>query len=68
MSTFAKDLEALLNHHSMENESGTPDFILAEFLRDALDAYNVAVKKREIWYGRGEKPMQPAPPTQGRAI
>ena len=52
MSTFQKELEQLINKHSLENESDSPDFILAEYLLDALDAYNDAVKKREEWYCR----------------
>ena len=52
MSTFQHELEQLINKHSLENESGSPDFILAEYLLDALDAYNDAIKKREAWYGR----------------
>ena len=41
--TFEKELENLINIHSMENDSDTPDFILAEYLRKCLAAFNVAV-------------------------
>lgn len=49
---FAKELESLINRYSQENESDTPDFILAGFLRDCLSAWNRSTKDRERWYGR----------------
>ena len=48
---FRKDLEHLINKHSMENESNTPDFILADFMMECLDAYNKYVIARGKWYG-----------------
>jgi len=52
ISEFEQELRALINRHCMENDSGTPDFILAEYLDTCLWAYNNAVKDRERWYGR----------------
>lgn len=52
MGTFQKELQELINKHCLENESDSPDFILAEYMLDTLDAYTDAVKKRENWYGR----------------
>lgn len=49
---FRKELEALLNKHSRENASDTPDFILATYLGGCLDAYDNAVRERERWYSR----------------
>lgn len=49
---FHKELESLINRYSKENDSDTPDFILAEYLRDCLHAYNAAVAAREKWYNR----------------
>lgn len=49
---FRSSLEHLINSHSRENGSDTPDFILAEYLHDCLDAWDRAVKRREKWYGR----------------
>ncbi len=49
---FEKELEALINRHSIENGSNTPDFILAEYLMDCLRSWNHLVMKRERWYGR----------------
>lgn len=43
------DITAVLNKHSVENESQTPDFILAEYLCACLDAWNGAVGWRGSW-------------------
>lgn len=51
-SEFEADLSALVNKHSLENSSGTPDFILATYIKQCLDAYNAAVCAREAWHGR----------------
>ena len=56
--SFRKDLEALLNRHSRENESNTPDFILADYLTGCLRAFDSAVRMRADWYGRMDKPGQ----------
>ena len=50
--TFQKRLEELINSCSMENGSDTPDFILAEYLRKCLQAFDDTVLARERWYGR----------------
>ena len=50
--TFVEELEHLINRHSMENGSDTPDFILADFLANVLGEWNTAIKRREEWYGR----------------
>ncbi len=49
---FEQELEELLNKHSQENASDTPDFILAKYLSDCLAVFNAAVQQRERWYGR----------------
>jgi len=51
-SVFHLELTRLINRHSMENESNTPDFILANYLCECLEHFNAAVKERERWYGR----------------
>ena len=53
--SFRKNLEAILNAHSMENGSNTPDFILAKYLLGCLAAFDAAVERREEWYGRVPK-------------
>jgi len=49
--TLADELRMVLNRHSAENESNTPDTILAEYLMGALGAYNWAAQERDKWYG-----------------
>jgi hypothetical protein len=49
--SFRSELEALLNHHSMENGSNTPDFILADYMTSCLRSFDLAVKRRDTWYG-----------------
>lgn len=48
--TFKEELEKLINRYSIENESDTPDFILADLLRSTLNAFTHAVKSRNKWY------------------
>ena len=55
---FRKELEQLINRYSKENDSNTPDFILAQYLQDCLNTFNVAVQQRETWYGRDARPEQ----------
>ena len=50
-----KELTQLLNRFSLENGSNTPDFILAQYLLACLDAWNIAVHQREVWYGRDKE-------------
>lgn len=50
---FKKDLAELINRHSLENGSNTPDFILADYLFDCLEAFNRTSSAREKFYGKG---------------
>lgn len=50
--SFDQELTALLNKHSKESDSGTPDFILATYLKNCLEAYNTAVMDRTSWYNQ----------------
>lgn len=50
-SKFQKELDELINRNSMENGSDTPDFILAEYLTNCLNNFDIAVKSRDKWYG-----------------
>lgn len=52
--TLENHIRRVLNCHSAENASDTPDFILAEYLIGCLNAYDQAVRSREKWYGRRE--------------
>jgi hypothetical protein len=51
-----QDLAAVLNKHSAENESNTPDFILADYLFNCLAAFDRAMAEREKWYGHQHVP------------
>ena len=50
--TFLEELTTLLNRHSRENESDTPDYVLVGFLLGALKALDAAIKLRDKHYGR----------------
>ena len=47
---FRSELCALLNRHSKENRSDTPDYILRDYLCDCLKAFDHAVGARTAWY------------------
>lgn len=47
---FIKELEALINKHCVENESDTPDFILAKYIGRCLDTWNETVVERDKWW------------------
>jgi len=55
---FQQELAELINRHSRENASGTPDFILAEYMNSCLHAFNDAVNEREKWHGRETRPKR----------
>ena len=54
--TFRKELKNLINRHSLENGSDTPDFILAEYLEGCLENYDKTVSSRSKWYGHHDEP------------
>lgn len=45
-----RDLATVLNRHSMENWSGTPDFILAEYLVGVLRTWQDTIRARDDWW------------------
>jgi len=47
---FERELQDLLNRHSKENDSDTPDFVLAAYLQDCLNAFERATRHRERWH------------------
>ncbi len=49
---FRTELERLINRHSLENGSNTPDFILAIYMAECLRAFDNATLRRDEWYGR----------------
>lgn len=56
--SFEKELENLINRHSKENDSNTPDFILAQYISGCLATFATATQQRETWYGRDARPSQ----------
>jgi hypothetical protein len=57
---FRKDLEGLINRHSMENGSNTPDFMLSSYLVACLLAFDEITKARDKWYRGDNDPPNPA--------
>lgn len=55
---FQEALQDLINGYSLENESDTPDFVLAMYLQDCLNAFNLAINVRTRWYK--------SPPSRGK--
>lgn len=53
---FERELSAAVNRASRENNSNTPDFILAQFMAAALQAFENASRAREHWYGSELRP------------
>ena len=45
-----KQLEIIINKASRENESNTPDFLLAEFMMGCLKAGEEMINARDKWY------------------
>ena len=68
---FTRELTALLNRYSAEAPSGTPDFILAAFMRNVLREFNEAVSARAEWRGEAialhsfDSEVIPASPDSG---
>ena len=56
MSDLARELAEVLNRYSRENVANTPDFLLAEYMLDALAAAEKLIVARDGWYGRRPKP------------
>ena len=54
---FKRELTDLINRHSLENNSNTPDFLLSDYLIGCLEVFNKVVVERERWYGRIEQPQ-----------
>jgi len=48
---FRRDLSQLINRHSLENGSDTPDFMIADYLISCLDAFEFTLNARKKWHG-----------------
>lgn len=51
MGSLESELAEVLNRHSCENASNTPDYVLAQYLLSCLAAFDVATRARERHYG-----------------
>lgn len=51
--SFEAEVRKLINRQSREDGSDTPDHILAQYLNECLVAFEIAVRQREVWHGRG---------------
>jgi len=47
-NSFRSELRDLINRHSIESGSNTSDATLADYLVNCLDAFEIAIKAREI--------------------
>ncbi len=45
-----REFSHTISKFSIENDSNTPDFILAEYLYDCLLAANILICGRSMWY------------------
>ena len=51
---FVRDLAAVVNKHSREGNSNTPDFLLADFMSGCLNVYeNVLRERANLWDADG---------------
>ena len=55
-SDFLSALTNLINRYSIENQSNTPDFILAQYLEGCLAVFTTSIQQRETWYDRDARP------------
>ena len=61
MSKFEDELRALVNKYSLENDSDTPDFLLARYMCQSLDLFQTITRHRDHYYGRSRKTEIQAP-------
>lgn len=47
-----KEIASVINRHSLENGSNTPDFMLADYMLGCLTVYENTLRSREEWFGR----------------
>jgi hypothetical protein len=52
------DIRETINRCSAENESNTPDYVLARFLVGCLSAFHTATREREQFFGVAHEPGQ----------
>jgi len=49
LDEFKRDLAALINRHSLDTATQTPDFILAEFLVVTIAGFGIAMRQTQQW-------------------
>lgn len=49
--SFLYELQQLINKHSLENRSNTPDYVLASLLEGVLKTWDLHTVERDRWYG-----------------
>ena len=55
---FKDELTALINKHSKENGSDTPDWVLANYLCGCLEVFDETTKIRTDWYTPKGEPLE----------
>jgi len=48
---IVRDIAQVVNKYSLEQESQTPDYILAEYMLKSLSDLNRLMRDRDYWYG-----------------
>jgi hypothetical protein len=66
-STFERNIAAAITA-SLERCSGTPDFILAQYLANCLAAYNTAVDWHHDWSNSAKNQIADAPEVDGGEV
>lgn len=56
MNDLAEEIRKILNEACRENNSDTPDFVLAGYLMACLEAGETLIRKRDGYYGVDFKP------------
>jgi hypothetical protein len=70
LKTIKNELAGLINSHSLENGSNTPDFILAAYLLNCLTVFDHANNWNTAWHSKDGVPAdwrENGPPTAVRA-
>jgi hypothetical protein len=56
---FKEELSNLINKHSLENNSDTSDYLLAQYLDNCLINYEETVTMRDNWHSKDKQPGEP---------
>jgi hypothetical protein len=52
---ISEKFREIINSYSLENDSNTPDFILADYLVDCLENFHITQSRRAMWYNPENK-------------